>query len=238
MKNMKQLITILLLAFIIKANAQVLEITYQEEFKTVSGIGDVGDPMLQAIIQENIKNNLSKNKLILLYENGKSIYMDIPEPRKNIHQSNLEVYSGGGVYIFYKNQNEKSFVARKNILDKAFLIKEPLEEFKWQLKNKKKKIGEYNCLNAVIGNDITAWYCPDIPINDGPNIYWGLPGLIIELDSPETFYSLISVKTNSSRGSEIKPPTDGKEISSEEFNKIKKEKLGDSKGIIIQVDEM
>ena len=32
---------------------------------------------------------------------------------------------------------------------------------------------------------ITAWYTPDIPINQGPENYWGLPGLILEINEPE-----------------------------------------------------
>ena len=28
---------------------------------------------------------------------------------------------------------------------------------------------------------VTAWYTPDIPVNVGPLNYWGLPGLILEI---------------------------------------------------------
>ena len=33
---------------------------------------------------------------------------------------------------------------------------------------------------------VTAWYTPQIPINQGPGEYWGLPGLILEINADKT----------------------------------------------------
>jgi GLPGLI family protein len=33
---------------------------------------------------------------------------------------------------------------------------------------------------------ITAWYTPEIPVNQGPENYWGLPGLILEINDSKT----------------------------------------------------
>jgi GLPGLI family protein len=33
---------------------------------------------------------------------------------------------------------------------------------------------------------ITAWYTPEIPVNQGPENYWGLPGLILEINDGKT----------------------------------------------------
>ena len=36
---------------------------------------------------------------------------------------------------------------------------------------------------------VTAWYTPQIPVNQGPGEYWGLPGLILEVSSGRTTVS-------------------------------------------------
>jgi GLPGLI family protein len=33
---------------------------------------------------------------------------------------------------------------------------------------------------------ITAWYTPQVPVSAGPDTYWGLPGLILELSTGQT----------------------------------------------------
>src|SRR5690606_31416953 len=33
---------------------------------------------------------------------------------------------------------------------------------------------------------VTAWYTPQIPVNQGPGEYWGLPGLILEVNADRT----------------------------------------------------
>jgi GLPGLI family protein len=53
----------------------------------------------------------------------------------------------------------------------------------WTLHMERKKIGELECLKATTrfrGRSYIAWYCPSIPVTNGPWKLGGLPGLIIE----------------------------------------------------------
>jgi GLPGLI family protein len=40
---------------------------------------------------------------------------------------------------------------------------------------------------------ITAWYTPEIPVNQGPEGYWGLPGLILEVNDGKTIILCLSL---------------------------------------------
>lgn len=53
-------------------------------------------------------------------------------------------------------------------------------------------IKNYLCYKAQTdygGRKYTAWYCPEIPISDGPYKFWGLPGLIMQIADSEKNYS-------------------------------------------------
>jgi GLPGLI family protein len=65
---------------------------------------------------------------------------------------------------------------------------------------------------------ITAWYTPEIPVNQGPENYWGLPGLILEVNDGKTVILCSKVVLNSKVKAEIKAPTSGKVISQKDFD--------------------
>ncbi|MBA5246872.1 GLPGLI family protein [Marnyiella aurantia] len=70
---------------------------------------------------------------------------------------------------------------------------------KWNITAEKKKIATYNCQKAVAryGNrDIIAWFTNEIPMDEGPYTFKGLPGLVVEVyDSKKHYhFSLISVR--------------------------------------------
>lgn len=71
---------------------------------------------------------------------------------------------------------------------------------------------------------VTAWYSPQIPVSAGPAEYWGLPGLILELNAGRTTMLCTEVVLNPEENLEIKVPTKGKEVTREEYNSIVKEK--------------
>jgi GLPGLI family protein len=74
-------------------------------------------------------------------------------------------------------------------------------------------------------NTITAWYCPEIPVNQGPENYWGLPGLILEVNDGKTVMLCTKIVLNSKEKVEIKPVTKGKEVTQSEYNDIIKKKM-------------
>ena len=57
---------------------------------------------------------------------------------------------------------------------------------KWKLLPEKKKLLNYTCQKAEMvfrGRTYTAWFTPEIPLNEGPGKFGGLPGLILQLNN-------------------------------------------------------
>ncbi len=64
-----------------------------------------------------------------------------------------------------------------------YYYEEPLHQMEWRLGDETKEILGYECRKATCrwrGRDWTAWYS-ELPYSDGPWIFGGLPGLIMEL---------------------------------------------------------
>ncbi|MGV3460411.1 MAG: GLPGLI family protein [Flavobacterium sp.] len=67
---------------------------------------------------------------------------------------------------------------------------------------------------------ITAWYTPEIPVNQGPENYWGLPGLILEVNDGRTIIVCSKVVMNTKDKKEIKAPTKGEKVTQAKFDEI------------------
>ena len=64
----------------------------------------------------------------------------------------------------------------------------------WKISNEKQKIGEYNTQKATAqygGRTWTAWFSSDIPFQDGPYKFSGLPGLIVKIEDADKNYSWV-----------------------------------------------
>ena len=72
---------------------------------------------------------------------------------------------------------------------------------------------------------VTAWYTPQIPISDGPGNYWGLPGLILEINEGRTTILCSEIVMNPSEKVEIKAPKKGKKVTRKEYTEIMKKKM-------------
>lgn len=67
-------------------------------------------------------------------------------------------------------------------------------KFDWKILNEKEKIGTYNTQKATAdfgGRKWTAWFTSDLPFQDGPYKFHGLPGLIVKIEDSEKNYSWV-----------------------------------------------
>ena len=102
---------------------------------------------------------------------------------------------------------KKKLLSQSNLLgDNIFVEKHIVND--WQLINEKKEINGFLCYKAtstnkivygekVFNHPVTAWYCPTLPYNFGPNGYSGLPGLILELQVRNVVYGASKIELNS-----------------------------------------
>lgn len=71
---------------------------------------------------------------------------------------------------------------------------------------------------------IVAWYTPQIPVSTGPDIYHGLPGLILEVNDGRTTTICSRVVLNPESKKTISEPKGGKKVNQEEYDEIVEKK--------------
>ena len=73
--------------------------------------------------------------------------------------------------------------------------------------------------------EVTAWYTPQIPVSQGPGDFWGLPGLILEVNSDKTTILCSKIIMNPQEKVQIKAPEKGEVVSRKEYNETVKKKM-------------
>ena len=73
--------------------------------------------------------------------------------------------------------------------------------------------------------NVIAWYTPQIPISQGPGEFWGLPGLILEVNADLTTILCSKITLNPQDKIKIKAPEKGRIISRDDYNSTVKQKM-------------
>ncbi len=206
------------------------------------------DPELEKMLLEQLSKAM-ENRYILKFDKTTSIY-EQEQSLKNPTADNAFIQvsiTGGGKE--FKDLKQKSTVTETEIYGKEFLIVDTLAGHDWKLGSETKKIGNYTCYKATYTikpqpredkntsgtthmfdalNDketvVTAWYTPEIPVSNGPGSYWGLPGLILEVNDGFTTLVCSKITLNPKDKFIIKPPVKGKKVTQAEFDRIMEEK--------------
>ena len=153
------------------------------------------------------------------YANKKSTYELIPIQKSSLDTSYIE-HDGHKFETYkeitlpttditFKNLNNQLLQKEYTVSKKDFSAKEKLTDYEWTIQDETTIINGYTCKKATTKKSlapITAWYCEEIPINDGPSVYWGLPGLILKVELGEYTTIVLNKIKISKENIEIEEP--------------------------------
>jgi GLPGLI family protein len=104
---------------------------------------------------------------------------------------NLKRYRGGKFsYNIYKNYPEGKITVIDAIANTIYKYEETVD-ISWEIEPDTLTVLGYSCQKATAtfrGRDYTAWFTTDIPVNNGPWKFGGLPGLILKVADAENHY--------------------------------------------------
>lgn len=207
------------------SNAQGIKVTYLEQIKTPDSVKELS-PEIRTAVEAQLGQ---QSKTMYLYSfQGKSIYSPSQSSSDSQTQQgdiNIQTVRMGGDATVYKNQKDKQLISQEYILDRKFLIVEELKTPTWKIGTEEKNIGNFKCKKAINEAGDVAWYCPEIPVNDGPGAHYGLPGLILELETRSKTIVAQEINLKYDALKEIKQPDSGKKITREDFNDTFKKKM-------------
>lgn len=105
------------------------------------------------------------------------------------------------LYIFRSMPDNQMTVYDKAGSVEYGVYTEPLGEIEWEISDSTKTVLGYDCVMATAnyhGRDWTAWFAPDIPLQEGPWKLTGLPGLILEASESTGQHSFVATGLESS----------------------------------------
>jgi GLPGLI family protein len=93
-------------------------------------------------------------------------------------------------YAVARNFEKETKAELLEMLGRVYVLEDSLKAPNWKIMNQLKDIAGHVCMKAVTedpirNQKITAWFAQDIESLAGPEQYFGLPGLILELDINE-----------------------------------------------------
>ncbi|MGC1472533.1 MAG: GLPGLI family protein [Psychroserpens sp.] len=208
---------------------------------------------MQEQISEMLKKSFEKTYL-LTFNKEASIYKEEEALKAPTAAGlGLVVSSSGGGDVIYKNTKTKTYTNQNDFLGKVFLIQDQLKPLPWELGSETKNIGSYTCFKATITEAVevtnhtwstgkieaknkteetetktkttTAWYTPQISVSNGPALFYGLPGLILEINDGQQTIICSKIVLNPEDKIDIAEPTKGKKVNAQEFEDITLKKI-------------
>ena len=201
-----------------------------------------------AQIQASLKKQMEQN-YVLSFTQTESTW----KKEESLGGGPATASSGGAVFMvtssgegstLYKDV-AGNYLQEQDIMGKEYLIKDKAEPFEWELSEETKKVGNYTVQKASFTKivdsrrfstgmtemenvkdtlQVTVWFTPEIPVSHGPENYYGLPGLILEVQNQGRTLICEKIELNPSADPvEIVKPKKGKVITQAEFKTIQEE---------------
>ncbi len=205
------------------------ESSYKEQDQLETGAGAGGMRMVFAgmggpgsAYYKNIQEKIYLNENELF---GKVFLIEdeLPKWEWKMHPETKKI----GNYTCYKATAKR---VRDTVLVKRFEQMQakanPKEEKdSTETKERPRRGGLLSRIGVDENPEITAWFTPEIPVSQGPSDYWGLPGLILEINDGRSSLLCSEIRLNQEAEEKIKRPSKGKKVTQSEYNTIMADKM-------------
>lgn len=108
-----------------------------------------------------------------------------------------------------KDLKNKGLDLRGDLGTRIYKVSADLPQLAWKPETGTKTIDKYSCQRASInlhGRSYYAWFSRDIPIPSGPWLFYGLPGMILEVEDQrgEVAFRFVEIKKITDKDQSIK----------------------------------
>ena len=178
MKNLMKFLLLLLFTFSFS----------QEKLR----IESVVVPYFESATKEEFEITPTASLFELMVELDESFYQIIPKINNDQVENTLETISASfsvDSNPVYKNTKTKIYQEEAKIAHHIFLIQDKLPQIDWQITKESKEISGFSVFKATATladehkTALIAWYSPKLNFKTGPDKFWGLPGVILSLET-------------------------------------------------------
>lgn len=195
---------------------------------SIDNLDEKGKRFTNQIIEhaKDVNYILIANNNNSYFESEDVLGKESDSPQKNILSRMAKRFASFNKKV-YANHNEDNIVFVRNLVNQDFTVKRDYFDFNWVLKEETKKIlgfdakkAEGNYYDSVKNEElkIEVWFIPSIPLQSGPDIFMGLPGLIAEVNLKGAVVSAKKIEPNVNL--EIEKVDDTKAMTQQEYENL------------------
>jgi len=100
--------------------------------------------------------------------------------------------------VVYIDLNKQQSIQKCRHFDEYYVMVDSIKKVKWKIENEVRKIAGWDCRKAIgrIYDSVyvVAFYCPEIIPQGGPELFSGLPGMILGLAIPRYYMTWFATK--------------------------------------------
>ena len=141
------------------------------------------------LIGNSNESNYSFSKAVLLLPSNTTDVKKF-EDLLNAKQSGKAIITSGIPYdsignIVFHNKKDKTILVREKMTNEYVVTEEVIPTINWRITDEIKLIKNYKCKKATMhfrGRNYTAWFTTDVPIVAAPWKFFGLLGLLMDIE--------------------------------------------------------
>ena len=130
--------------------------------------------------------------------------------------------------VTFVDFDEATFTQQRDFRGRTFLVSGEQDALAWRLPGEERTMLGYHVIKATAMKDtvaVEAWFTPEIPVPGGPDLFGGLPGLILVLSIDEGREVYTAVELDLENVPEFEEPTKGRNVTQAEYDQIVADKL-------------